>query len=60
MKKKRFNQFDLNLRYCPENEVHAKERSFLRLKYALGLRLRHLIIIGKGNMVNSMLETWVD
>jgi len=45
-REKRFNQFDLNLRYCPENEVQTKKREILDMKFALSACLRHLKDIG--------------
>ena len=59
-KSKRSTNFELNLRYCPEDEVHAKMRKILDLKYQFALRIKHLKDLGKKLLVQGKLERWID
>jgi len=59
-KKKRFNNFDLNLRYCPENEVHEKMSKFLSLKWQLALRLKHMKDCGNKLISIYKWEKWIE
>jgi hypothetical protein len=40
--KKRFNNFDLNLRFCQEHEVQVKRQQLLNLKFQFSMRLKYL------------------
>ena len=42
IKKKKFNYFDLNLRYCHVREVQIKLQNIIIQKQQFALRLKHL------------------
>lgn len=53
------NQFDLNLRYCPEREVNAKQAAFMNLKFKFSAKLKNLKLNGKKILIQDRIRFWI-